>query len=247
MLLNLLRKRAACRALHPYTAKRKARSVSKDGHSEDSVILKPPSLAFSDLFVESLGSKFVLTQEMKEDISVQSALCIIPPKSIWDSIQNIRKVHDPAYYRWMPHINIFFPFIDEKWFGDIAQYIGDIVHRKGIEPFEITLKEFDCFDRVNKGEVPNKYETLFLRPSGCEREMQKLWNCLKDDWPLCANKHGGGFNPHMTMAKGIASLMLYYKDTFQWQWKELSFECNELSLISRRGNDPFVVRHTIPL
>ena len=249
MRLNLLAKREACRVLHFWTEKRlKARQPSKNAHSVDSESPEPPSLAFSDLFAGAMGHKSIaLTQEMKEDISVKSALCIIPPEHIWPPIQEIRKYADPAYKRWMPHINIFFPFIDEKWFDDIAEYIGEIVRKRGIQSFEITLGEFDHFDRVKRGmQSPAKPETLFLRPSGCEREMQRLWKCLKDEWPLCASKQGGGFTPHLTMSKRIICLR-NAKEELNKKWKKLSFECDELCLISRRGDDPFVVRHRIPL
>merc|ERR1719242_1057895 len=47
--------------------------------NEEIVTPPPPTLPFSILF----GSRIrkILTQEMREDISVRSALCIIPPKS----------------------------------------------------------------------------------------------------------------------------------------------------------------------
>lgn len=37
----------------------------------------------------------------------KSAIVIMPPQSTWDPIQDIRKVHDRAYARWMPHINLY--------------------------------------------------------------------------------------------------------------------------------------------
>ncbi|KAF0348014.1 RNA ligase/cyclic nucleotide phosphodiesterase [Gigaspora margarita] len=43
--------------------------------------------------------------------SYKSALCIIPPKSQWPNIQLIRQKHDKHYKRWMPHINLIYPFI----------------------------------------------------------------------------------------------------------------------------------------
>lgn len=38
---------------------------------------------------------------------VKSAICIIPPKELWDDIQEIRKENDKAYSRWPPHINLY--------------------------------------------------------------------------------------------------------------------------------------------
>lgn len=50
------------------------------------------------------------------DKATWTALIISPPQDKWDNIQEIRKVHDKAYQRWMPHINIAFPFVKPENF-----------------------------------------------------------------------------------------------------------------------------------
>eukprot|EP01083_Nonionella_stella_P304944 1061908_1 len=52
--------------------------------------------------------QLTLTPQMINSISVQSALCIIPPQCKWQTIQNIRKIYDPGYNRWFPHIIYYF-------------------------------------------------------------------------------------------------------------------------------------------
>jgi hypothetical protein len=47
---------------------------------------------------------------------VQSALCIIPPEDLWEPIQHIRRERDKAFPRWMPHINLLYPFYPEAAF-----------------------------------------------------------------------------------------------------------------------------------
>eukprot|EP01083_Nonionella_stella_P145572 456440_1 len=97
-----------------------------------------------------------LTRSMKTSTSVRSALCIIPPNDKWTEIQDIRRLHDPAYSRWMPHINIFFPFIDEVYFDSISNYIQhNIIQKNNIGSFDIILQDFDVFDRVKNGQVDN--------------------------------------------------------------------------------------------
>ena len=49
-----------------------------------------------------------------------TACCIIPPESLWGPIQDIRKRKDKAYDRWPPHVNLLFPFWDEKEFTTAA-------------------------------------------------------------------------------------------------------------------------------
>ncbi|KAI0117000.1 hypothetical protein F4814DRAFT_414841 [Daldinia grandis] len=43
--------------------------------------------------------------------SYDTALCIIPPKHLWPSLDHLRMIHDPAYRRWPPHINLVYPFV----------------------------------------------------------------------------------------------------------------------------------------
>jgi poly(A) polymerase len=73
-----------------------------------------------------------------------SALCIIPPESIWDPIQVIRKTHDKSFKRWMPHVNIFFPFLHPDQFDESSKKLGLALSK--VKPFKITLKQFSKFD-----------------------------------------------------------------------------------------------------
>ena len=49
---------------------------------------------------------------MHSKLVYHTALCIIPPGNSCEQIQKIRKKHDAAFERWMPHINLAFPFVD---------------------------------------------------------------------------------------------------------------------------------------
>lgn len=40
-----------------------------------------------------------------------TALCIIPPKECWASIDRLRSLYDKAYEKWPPHINVVYPFV----------------------------------------------------------------------------------------------------------------------------------------
>ncbi len=62
-----------------------------------------------------------------------TALVIAPPLEICNSIQDIRKVHDKAYDRWMPHVNICFPFIPPTEFDKFANHFNEIL--KNFPPF----------------------------------------------------------------------------------------------------------------
>lgn len=38
--------------------------------------------------------------------SYEAAVIIMPPEDQWEQIQKIRKAHDKAFVRWMPHVSI---------------------------------------------------------------------------------------------------------------------------------------------
>ena len=90
-------------------------------------------------------------------------------------------------------------------------------------------------------------ETLFLKPSGCLRELQNIFHHLKSDWPICANKYGGHFNPHLTVGKFKQKEIGDWMRKFQSSWTGKKFQCDMLYLISRRGSNPFEIRYKIPL
>jgi 2'-5' RNA ligase len=85
---------------------------------------------------------------------VTTALCIIPPKECWKQIQKIRETYDPAYQRWMPHINFFFPFYKSSTFEECEKILKEPLSK--LKPIKICFKEFDCF--------MNKSSVIFLDP-----------------------------------------------------------------------------------
>ena len=46
-----------------------------------------------------------------------TAVVLIPPESLWESIQAIRRVYDLHIFRWMPHVTLLFPFIPAERFA----------------------------------------------------------------------------------------------------------------------------------
>ena len=50
-------------------------------------------------------------------LSHRSAICLIPHRSAWPSIQAVRSIHDKAYTRWPPHINLLYPFLPDSVSG----------------------------------------------------------------------------------------------------------------------------------
>ena len=53
-----------------------------------------------------------MLQKNQRKKAFHTALIITPPLELIEPIQKIRKSNDKAYERWMPHINLVFPFFD---------------------------------------------------------------------------------------------------------------------------------------
>ena len=43
--------------------------------------------------------------------SYDAALCLIPPRQLWPSIDRLRMLYDKAYEKWPPHVNLLYPFV----------------------------------------------------------------------------------------------------------------------------------------
>jgi poly(A) polymerase len=51
--------------------------------------------------------------------SHHSAVVIIPPEEVWEPIQALRRKYDRQIHRWMPHINLLYPFVAEQHFQEV--------------------------------------------------------------------------------------------------------------------------------
>ncbi|TFF85949.1 MAG: 2'-5' RNA ligase family protein, partial [Promethearchaeota archaeon] len=72
-----------------------------------------------------------------------SAMVLIPPEKLRDSIQAIRKKYDRNYHRWMPHITLIYPFRPESEFDALESDIIKV--SKDLKPFHTILEKFNFF------------------------------------------------------------------------------------------------------
>lgn len=79
----------------------------------------------------------ITAQILKPERSYQHALAILPPHH--QPIQDIRKLNDPAYERWPPHLNLVFPGPSRPNYDRMRLALADI-HR-----FQVRFKRVECF------------------------------------------------------------------------------------------------------
>jgi len=177
--------------------------------------------------------------------SYQSALCLIPAEENWEGIQEIRSQHDRAYERWMPHINLFFPFIEDaledgSGFSDFAEQTLTPLLKK-IPAFTVKVDHFDGFIR-------KKDAQMYLGVDD-DSELQNLWQQIRSVIPnRVRDKNRPNFTPHMSVGQFKKK---DYKQTLQeYQSSDKAFfewRISEVCLISRGKDTPFEIRHRVQL
>ncbi|MFB9409223.1 RNA repair domain-containing protein [Dactylosporangium matsuzakiense] len=164
-----------------------------------------------------------------------SALVIRPPAHLWDRIQAIRAAHDPAYRRWMPHINLVYGFVPETSFDAAARVVAAAV--EGAGAFTVRLTRLNRFD--NRGST-----TVWAQPETTPPDaLQRLQSALQARFPGCT---AGAFTPHLTLAKLTRDVEATYA-SLQRSWTPVEFTVTAVDLISRRADLPFAVRRTVAL
>lgn len=167
----------------------------------------------------------------------RSALAVLPPEEVWGPIQAIRAVHDRAYARWMPHVNLLYPFLDEAPVEAVERAAASVA------AFEAELAAFRSFDR-KKGDA-----TLWLAPDPRER-FALLQAALEGAVPACddTSRHEGGFHPHLSVGQASSP---EERDrllaAFAGGWRPLRFRVDSVAWIVRGEDTPFEVRRRFSL
>lgn len=172
-----------------------------------------------------------------------SAMVIIPPKILWPPIQAIRKQYDRQIQRWMPHINLIYPFVPLSKFNHIIHKIKPVCER--IKSFPLTFKEIKYFKHGKQN------YTLWLAPQPREKiisvqsKLITIFPRLDD-----LNRFKGGFTPHLSIGqiKGNTQFKKLLSH-LQEKWEPISFTCGEIYFIHRtpQKNSPFQIERIISL
>lgn len=200
-------------------------------------------------------------------------ICMVPPptaKSAWSQLTDARRVcKDPGFYRWPPHANLLYPFIEPVYAmeNEMDKAIGRNEKKEEIQkqfmdqvalhlskaaeqctPFDVTLDSFGTFGGKTRG-------VMWADPkiSGITTNndpLRHLQNELEKQFPMCKDqKKQGSFTPHVTISH-YANITdaLAAKEDIQSTWEPISFHVTEVYLLNRKGDDgQFMVVATIPL
>jgi poly(A) polymerase len=209
-----------------------ATSIKKGADQEALLPSSPKSVLISD----SLQAYSI--DLAKAPLVVESACALVPPQSLWPAIQKIRQQYDPAYSRWMPHINLFYPFFSEAFLDEVSQRLLPLF--KEIPPFHLRLKRFHFFQHrqnctlwlVPESDPPDALETLYQR--------------LLSHLPPSLQEPPFPFTPHLTVAKVSEKERKSLLEQLSQEWKPLEGEINALSFLCRGKKTPFQLKNSLP-
>jgi 2'-5' RNA ligase len=170
-----------------------------------------------------------------------SAVAVVPPEQVWEPIQAIRRRYDRQINRWMPHVNLLYPFRPQSEFAASAERLTDAC--VNIDPFTITLAGFRFF-RHGSGRC-----TLWLAPEPAE-ELRRLQAALQAAFPDCddLSNFPAGFAPHLSVGQfASAAECERTRQQLQASWATISFVLGEVAVLARSGDAPFVIERRVPL
>lgn len=172
----------------------------------------------------------------------RSALALIPPTEVWAPIEAIRQAHDKHAARWMPHINLLYAFLPEGAFPEARRAVAEAL--LDFAPFEVTLDELRVFRHRSSS-------TVWLHPrSEPPGALEALQAKLEGMFPQCREQStasASGFTPHLSIAQVPPSDDIEARLADWQRILPIAFPVRSIQFISRRDDEPFVVRYAVPL
>ncbi len=171
-----------------------------------------------------------------------SAVVLVPPKEIWPPIQRIRREYDPQISRWMPHVTLLYPFVQEEYLKAAADKLR--VGCEAVEPFRLTLRKFNHF------EPPSGTATMYLEPEP-PGKVEELHAELLSVLPWCDDtaRFEAGYVPHLSVGTCRVEEVEQIKTQLQQQWSPIQWDVNKVDLIARPAevDGSFDVHESLPL
>jgi len=124
-----------------------------------------------------------------------STVALVPPEDAWPPLQAMRaSLHDKGLYRWPPHINLLYPFLQHSFAECALNEFAPVLAQ--LSPFQITLDSLGIFGGRHRG-------VLYCHCSSEEEtaKLRELQGVLQAAIPCCDEQsRRGQFVPHMTLS-----------------------------------------------
>lgn len=173
--------------------------------------------------------------------SSRSALVILPPEPLWDPINAIRNRYDKQRVRWMPHVNLVFPFVHPDRLDEERQRLAEACAQ--VAAFELTLDTFRYFKHSSNR------ASVWLDPQP-RPPLEALYAALVAAYPHLDTSHyfESGFTPHLSVGQ-TKTLVLGRRlaDELNKTWQPIAFQVDALTVIKRTLTDPFETAYRVDL
>ena len=192
-------------------------------------------------------------------------VCMVPPESaveVWTQVTELRTLlRDPGLYRWPPHANLLYPFVDvyektETGEKVIKHQVLEGLERscRKCEPFLVRLEQFGTFGGAKRGVLWLLPDSSALRHHEIRREngetesretakepLRALQTLLEEQFPMCTEQRttGGTFNPHMTLSHfvNLDQAVSAQEEAQRVFERPLDFLVDRIYLLHRKGDD----------
>jgi 2'-5' RNA ligase len=193
------------------------------------------SLLYYPTYFQARKMSYGIKSKKKEENSRQESsplpikkihsvtVCLVPPpkyQEVWKTVSGMRlELKDPGFYRWPPHANLLYPFLDlgkrEKEEATNQKIQGIVTQLQSAtaqcEPFTVTLNKFGTFGGKQRGVLwLNPESSPLLQPDNNNKDSGKaaplinLQQKLEEAFPMAKEQSqkgkGNSFTPHMTLS-----------------------------------------------
>ncbi|KAF4633752.1 hypothetical protein G7Y89_g4374 [Cudoniella acicularis] len=129
--------------------------------------------------------------------STQTAVALVVPEKLRPEIDSLRKIHDKAYHKWSPHINILYPFVEPSLLSSALTTLRAAILDHPISPIHVKIEDTGIFKH-------RRNATVFLKPGeetdeticALRRTLVASLRCREEE-----GTHDGVFRPHLTVGQ----------------------------------------------
>ncbi len=171
----------------------------------------------------------------------RTAVAALPPEEIWEPIQAIRRRYDRQIHRWMPHINLLYPFVPFEHFAAAVPRLTTACQQ--VPAFQVTLAVLRSFTHASQR------STIWLEPQP-RHAWVRLQTTLQAAFPSYdeQSRFAAGFTPHLSVGQVASPPDLQrILAELQAEWQPLQFSLTSIALIWRHPDGPFQVDRRVPL
>jgi 2'-5' RNA ligase len=209
-----------------------------------------------DVAIDGAGTFETADREAADKIrfSYETSICIVPRDvdlDAWKQVSDARvRLKDKGFYRWPPHVNMFYPFIEKGRIDEVVPALMEVL--KDFSPFEVTLKELKMFGGAKRGVL-----WLDPEPTHDEAYIRDIQAAMCKVMPTSIRedtlRHYERFVPHLTLShcSNLEDATEKRADMLadgSYPWHEVTFRVDELLIITRGPpDDQYRIAWRLPL